>query len=365
MTSRRSLLGMLGAGTALLAMPDVARASAKDFRPYERVLSDLAAQDKFAGTVLLTHRGKPVFTRSYGMANRERGIPNSTDTVFGLASVSKIFTAVAIGQLAQQGRLGFHEPLGAYLDGFPAGVTLHHLLTHTSGVGRPALGGGAPPAWQSFDQAMAETLAIIRQTPPQFTPPGIEHRYSNDGFWVLAAVVAHVSGQSYFDYVRERIFRPAGMTRTDFYSKPQVQADLSIARPYWTQRDGSRADFTASPFCPFTNGPAGGVYSTIQDLAAFASSSGTVLNGAFMDIITSGKVPLAPSALPSQAQFYGYGHIDAVTGDQRVHGHSGSGPGMATRFDVFPDLGWASIVLGNYDTNIDPIVAAARAVVTG
>jgi CubicO group peptidase (beta-lactamase class C family) len=358
------LFGLVGAGTALVALPNAAaEAAPKDFRAYERLLADLAAQDKFSGTVLLAHRGRPVFTRSYGMANQAHAIPNGKDTVFCLASVSKIFTAVAIAQLAQQGKLGFHEPLAAYLDGFPDKVTIHHLLTHTSGVGRPALGGGAPPVWQSFEQAMAESLAIIRSTPVQFTPPGMEHRYSNDGFWVLAGIVERVSGQSFFDYVRTRIFRPAGMTRTDFFSKPQVLANAGIARPYWMDRSGTRTDFIASPFSPFTNGPAGGVYSTVSDLLAFVSSCGKLLNRPFADLITSGKVALPPG--PTQVQFYGYGHVDAIVDNQRVHGHSGSGPGMATRLDVFPGLDWVSVVLGNYDTNIDPIVSAARALVTG
>jgi CubicO group peptidase (beta-lactamase class C family) len=363
-TSRRSLFGLVGAGTALAALPSAAAAAApKDFRSYERLLADLSAQDKFSGTVLLAHRGRPVFTRSYGMANQERSIPNGKDTIFGLASVSKIFTAVAIAQLAQRGKLGFHEPLATYLDGFPAKVTIHHLLTHTSGLGRPSFGSGAPPVWQSFEQAMAGTLDIVRATPPQFTPPGVEHVYSNDGFWVLAGVVERVSGQSFFDYARERIFRPAGMPRTDFYGKPQVLANPGIARPYWTQRTGPRADFTASPFCPFTIGPPGGAHSTVSDLLAFVSSCGKLLNRPFADLITSGKVALPP--VDSQTRFYGYGHIDAIVNNQRVYGHSGSGPGMATRLDVFPERDWVSIILGNYDTNIDPVVSAARDLITG
>jgi CubicO group peptidase (beta-lactamase class C family) len=360
------LFGLAGAGAALVALPNAAaEAAPKDFRAYERLLADLAAQDKFSGTVLLAHRGKPVFTRSYGMANKESAIPNGKDTIFGLASVSKIFTAVAIAQLAQQGKLGFHEPLAAYLDGFPDKVTIHHLLTHTSGIGRPPFGnGGPPPVWQSFEQAMAESLAIIRSTPVQFTPPGLEHRYSNDGFWVLAGVVERVSGQSFFDYVRTRIFRAAGMTRTDFFSKPQVLANSTIARPYWAPPPGGpRTDFTASPYSPFTIGPPGGAHSTVSDLVEFVSSCGKVLSRPFADLITSGKVALPP--VSTQTQFYGYGHIDAIVNNQRVYGHSGSGPGMATRLDVFPGLDWVSVVLGNYDTNIDPIVSAARGLITG
>jgi CubicO group peptidase (beta-lactamase class C family) len=167
-----------------------------------------------------------------------------------------------VAQLAQQGKVGFHEPLGTYLNGFPAGVadtvTVHHLLTHTSGIGRRALSTGTPEGlgWQSFDEVMDGTLAIIRrQTLPRFTP-GTRFQYSNDAFFVLGAIVARVSGQSYFDYVRRHVFRRAGMTRTDFYSRPQVLAATDVAHPYATQPSGTRFDFSTSQFFPFSNGPA-------------------------------------------------------------------------------------------------------------
>lgn len=380
--TRRSILGTLGAasltGAALLAGPDAADAAPsgspakKDLRPggaFDRFVAHQAAQDAFSGTVLLAHQGRPTLVRSYGMADRDRSIPNRPGTIFWLASITKCFTAVAVAQLAQQGKLTFHDTLGTHLDGFPAEVadtvTIHQLLTHTSGIGRPALGGGAPPDWNSFDAVMDGTLAIIRQTPLQFTP-GSRHVYSNDGYFVLGAVIAKVTGQSYFDYVRRHVFAPAGMADTAFYSRPQVLADNAIARPYWTQRDGTRADFVTSPYAPFTNGPAGGAYSTATDLLAFARAltTGKLLSNAFSELTTSGKVPLPPSQPPSQTEFYSYGHLNAVVDNQRILGNKGSGPGACTRLDIFPDLDRVAIVLSNYDTSIDPIVDLERRLVT-
>jgi CubicO group peptidase (beta-lactamase class C family) len=393
--SRRSVLGLLAAaplaGAAAVPMAGeaaVARSAARarsaappaDLRPggaYDRLLRQLAAEDKFSGTVLLASKGRPVLARSYGMANKDRSIPNGPDTLFNLASITKTFTAVAIAQLAQQGKVGFHETLRTYLDGFPAEVadtvTVHHLLTHTSGIGRPALGPGPPDGldWQSFDEVMDGTLAIIRrQTRPHFTP-GTQFEYSNDAFFVLGAIVARVSEQSYFDFVRRHIFRPAGMTRTDFYSRPRVLAASDIAHPYATQVDGTRFDFSASEFFPFTNGPAGGAYSTSSELLRFAQaiSAGTLLRPAFAELITGGKVALPPEAAPpeppSQTLFYGYGYLDAIVNSQRVLGHSGNSAGVATRLDVFPDLGWASVILSNYDTTINPLVERERELITG
>lgn len=401
--SRRSMLGMLGAmplaGAALMAGPAAAApepdraasepdragpephraapepdrgARRRDLRALDRFVAEQAAEDKFSGTVLVAHRGRPLLVCSHGMSNQDRETPNTPDTVFCLASVTKTFTALAIAQLVEQGRMGFHDPIGAHLGDFPAEiadtVTVHHLLTHTSGVGRPAVGSGPPTGleWNSFEEVMDGTLAVIRQTPRQFAP-GTRYTYSNDGYFVLAAIVARLAGESYFDYVRTHVFAAAGMSHTDFYSRPEVLADDRIARPYLTQPGGTRVDFATSPFAPFTiGGPAGGAYATASDLLAFARAlrSGRLLTPAFTALITSGKVALLPSQPPSQTDFYGYGYRDAIVNGKRVFGHSGSGPGMATRLDVYPDLDWVSIVLSNYDTTIDPIVERARDVIT-
>jgi CubicO group peptidase (beta-lactamase class C family) len=376
------VLGALGAaslaaGVALTIPAPVHAASSsgrlpKDLLPggaLDRFVVQQAAQDKFSGTVLLAHHGRPVLIRSCGMADRQQSVPNRMDTIFSLASITKIITGLAVAQLAQQGKVVFHEKLGAYLDGFPAEianrVTVHQLLTHTSGVGRPPLGPGIPGSqeWDTAGEVVNGTMAVIRQAPPQF-PPGTRYSYTNDGFWILGAIIAQVSGQSYFDYVREHIFAPAGMTRTDFYTRPQVPANPDIARPYWTQQSGTRVDFTTTPYFEFIGGPDGGAYSTAEDLLRFVTAlrTGRLLNRSFAELVTGGKVPVPPTGRPTGAsqRLAGYGFEDLIFGDRRVFGHPGGGPGRATNLDVYPDLGWVSVVLGNYDTTIDPIVDLQR-----
>jgi CubicO group peptidase (beta-lactamase class C family) len=383
LTTRRSILAAMGAASvapvaASLALPGGPAAAArttgqtKDLRAYERFVADRAARDLFSGTILVARDGRPVLARAYGLANRDRSLPNRPDTVFWLASITKTFIAVAVTQLVQQGRLRVDDPLGAHLDGFPAdaaAATVHHLLTHTSGIGRPPIGPRDPAeaTWSSFDEALNGTLAIVRRTPLQF-PPGTRHVYSNDGFSVLAAIVAAVSGQSYVDYVREHVFAPAGMANTTFIGRPDVLANDRVARPYWTRPDGTRIDAVAGLDMGYTAGPPGGAYSTAADLLAFvrALSRGTLLAPGFVDVMTGGKVPTPlPVDLPAQAQFYGYGHIETILAGTRIVGHSGGGPGVATRLDVLPKEGWTSVVLGNYDTTIGPIVAKARELLTG
>ncbi|MFF4621375.1 serine hydrolase domain-containing protein [Nonomuraea jabiensis] len=327
-TSRRSVLGLLGAApiaAGLLtagqpAQASVSRSIPSDLRSggkFDRFVADRAAKDLFSGVVLLAYRGRPVLRRAFGMANKASSAPNRLDTRFDLASVTKTFTAVAVAQLAQQGKIAFHEKLGAYLQGFPAEigqtVTIHQLLTHTSGIGRPAVGTEPPtrPEWDTIKKVWDGTAKAIRALPLQFTP-GTQYRYSNDGFFLLGEIVAAVSGQSYYDYVREQIFTPAQMAHSDFFTKPQVTADRAIARPYMSQPSGSRIDFTTSDFFPFVGGPHRGAYSTgtLRDVHRFNASYGNGAGGvvstthdvsAFQRAFTRGKL-LPPSLQQVLAQ---------------------------------------------------------------
>jgi CubicO group peptidase (beta-lactamase class C family) len=394
--SRRALLGLLGtapvaAGVVLSpgapaaatplapSAPDRrARRVPRGLRPggeLDRFVERQAARDLFSGTLLVTHRSRPVLTRSYGMADKERSIPNREGTIFNVASVTKSFTSVAIAQLVQRGQVDFHEKLGTYLDGFPAEiadtVTIHQLLTHTSGMGNYPESPDFPSRraeWDSAAEVMEGVMAIIRQSPLRF-PPGTRHSYSNSGFFVLGAIVAEVSGQPYYDYVRQHVFGPAGMRRTDFYTRPQVLAATDIAHPYWTQPSGDRLDFTTSEHFGFIGGPADGAYCTVSDLVAFAQAlqGHELLSPALTGLITSGKVVLSPTDPPpdpSPIRFYGYGYRCSIVNDLGVFGHSGGGPGRAANLDIHADLDWVVAVLGNYDTPLAPIVQLERELIT-
>lgn len=383
--SRRSVLGLLGAapvaaGGVLTASGSVTAAEARpasiarDLRPggrFDRFVAELAERDQFSGTVLLAHQGRTALTRSYGMANKDRSVPNRENTRFNLASITKCFTAVAIARLAQQGEVAFHEKLGTYLDGFRPEladtVTVHQLLTHTAGVGRPGLTHEKPEDaddWDSTEEIWDGTMAFLRARPAEFTP-GTRYGYSNDGYFVLGAIVAAVSGLTYYDYVRQHVFAPAGMGDTGFYTKPQVLADNTISRPYATQPGGGRIDATTTKHFAFIGDPANGAYSTARDLLRFSTAlhDGRLLNRAYTRLVTSGKTVVAPSAVSGpvgDCQLYGYGQIETVTGEHRVVWHSGSAPGQANNLDVHPDQDWVAIVLSNYDNSVRPIVELER-----
>lgn len=415
--SRRATLGLLGAvplaAGGLWAMAGCAASTDETprsapvptgLRPggeLDRLIAQLAEKDQFSGTVLVTQGDRTVLSRAFGMADKARSIRNDQSTIFGLASVTKMFTAVAIAQLVQEGRVAYHETIGEYLPGFPAAVadhvTVHQLLTHTSGVGRPSAGPRPDdPAWSSIAQVWDGTMATIRRTPLQFTP-GAGYAYSNDGYFLLGAIVAEVAGQSYFDYVRAHVFRPAGMVDSDFFTRPAWQANRRVARPYTnnppmgrptTQRVETLVDF------PFIGDPAGGAFSTTADLVRFAHALLTerLLDKAHTWLATTPKLPAPPppaggstvrtspspgAAEPSPSRttatqparaplFDGYAGSTILMNGQWIGGHSGGNTlGAST------DVGWYSgsdlvaVVLSNYEAGVtQPIVQTLRRLAT-
>lgn len=345
----------------------------------DQLIGQQAAQGLFSGTVLLASHAEPVLARSYGLANERLSIPNGPGTIFGLASVTKAFTGVAVTQLAQQGKLRFDDTLGTYLPGFPAEVadtvTIHQLLTHTSGMGDYITDRGLQSELGGFTSAAQEwaaILAVISQQPLLFQP-GTQWSYSNSGFFTLGAIVAQVSGQSYYDYVRQNIFAPAGMTSTGFYTKAELRSNANVAHPYATQKQngsGPRYDFLQSAYAPFIGGPDGGGWSTAPDMLRFASAlwQRRLLDPSFTGIATSAKAPLPVSVADggANADFYCYGLGETVLNDQRIVWHNGGGPGISTDLDTYPDLGWVAIRLENYDTasSSSPIDTLIRDILT-
>jgi CubicO group peptidase (beta-lactamase class C family) len=318
---------------------------------FHRLVSDLAAKDQFAGNVLVAHRGEPVLTASYGMADRDKAIPHGPDTVYNL---TKLITAVAIVQLVAQRKVGLADTVGAHLGGFPAAVTdtvtVHDLLTHSGGMGNFR----ATPEWKDGDRGWATpeeayegTMAIIRQEQLLY-PPGTDSKYSNSGFYVLGAIVAQASGQPYWDYVREHIFAPAGMTRSDFNTNQDVQTDPDFAHPYGEPgTDGQRPDLLRGVPGIGIGGGAGGSYSSTGDLLNFALAlqRHELLEPVYTDIVLSGK---KPSGRGGGTGLSAYGSSLAIINDHARLGHIGGAEGITATLHMYLDLDWVVILASNY-----------------
>src|SRR5262245_47806759 len=232
----------------------------EDWRAFAAWLMQRAKAGSFAGVVLVVRDGTPVLEQASGLADRARNVANAVDTRFNVGSVAKTFTAVAIAQLVEAGTLSFDDPIGKYLSGFRPEVadrvTIGQLLTHTSGLGDVFM------RWHPTapaQLAVSDLLTRIVEEPLQFEP-GSRFAYSNSGYVVLGAVIEAVAGQSYYTYVRAHVFKPAGMTRTGWYTPDQVP---DMAHGY-AQVDTSRTWLAGNP--------SGGAYSTVGDLLKFGQA---------------------------------------------------------------------------------------------
>lgn len=237
-------------------------------------LDSLAAAGAFSGAVELDKDGKTLFGRAYGLADRVTRRKNTLETRFDLGSINKIFTTVAIEQLDQRGRLRLDDPIARYLPDYPhdAGrkITIRMLLDHRSGVPDVL---GSPELWKD-PLAVRSTEAwyrLVRDLPLEFEP-GTRERYSNGGFVLLGMIVQRVSGEDYYAYVRQHVYDPAGMTRTDSYEFDRLPAD--VAMRYTGGADSTTAG-TDPPSHAVTitlgrGSAAGGGYSTVGDLVTFA-----------------------------------------------------------------------------------------------
>lgn len=384
-TKRRSVLGLLAAvpvaaGT-LLPTPAAASASVPGLRdlgpggPFDRYIAQRAKAGEFAGTVLLAHKGKAVLQRSHGMADVARGRPNGPDTIFALASVGKVMTAVAAVQLVQQGELGLQDKIGIHLDGLPAeladGATVHDLLTHRSGLGdytRTEVYQRELTRWTSAAEVMSGITAIIKGMPLAY-PPGSRSAYSNSGYHLLGEIIAAVSGTPYHDYVRQHVLAAARMSTSDFYTRPQWRDDERMAHPYGNGSDGTPTDLVEGKI--FIGTPGYNVFASAPDLVTFSRAlvGEKLLDRAHTALALSGKTASMWSdspEVPPMPVYGGYGPMNAIVGGHRVLLHNGGAPGQWTFLEIYPDLDVVTVVLSNRDgAAVSPVVDFARRILTG
>ncbi|MGZ4345496.1 MAG: serine hydrolase domain-containing protein [Solirubrobacteraceae bacterium] len=305
----------------------------------------LAGEDEFSGAVLITKDNRMLFGHAYGLADRNRRIPNTIRTRFRIGSMNKMFTAVAILQLVQAGKVKLTAPLGTYLPDYPnrdvaSKVTIHQLLTHTGGTGD--IFGPDFDAHRNELRTLADYVKLYGKRGPEFEP-GSSWAYSNYGFILLGAVIEKVTGHSYYDYVQQHIYAPAGMTRTG--SLPEVRAVPDRAVGY-TKSPGTTAWAPNTDTLPYRGTSAGGGYSTVEDLTQFAHALLThkLLSRDTRKLLITGKVRDGPGTR------YAYGFEDARDADGNGWvGHGGGAPGINGDLKIYPKSGYVVAVLANLD----------------
>lgn len=294
-----------------------------------------AAADRFSGAVLVAKNGKPIFDHAYGFADREKHLANRLDTRFRLGSMNKIFTAVAVLQLAQAGKLALDAPIGTVLRDYPnhdvaAKVRIKDLLMHTGGTGD--IFGPEYDAHRLELRALRDYVNLYGERGLEFEP-GTRRAYSNYGFILLGRLIEVASGESYDDYVRDHIFKAAGMTRSG--AEPE-SVDVPGRAVAYTQREGGW--HSAAAMLPFRGTSAGGGYSTVGDLLRFmnALEDHTLLDAHSLDLLIDGKP-------------FSYGSGGRTWEGVRYFGHNGGFPGMNTDMESSLRSGYTIIVLSNFD----------------
>lgn len=319
----------------------------KDLHTY---ISELARKDSFSGVVLLALKDKILYEGTFGMASKEYNVPVNFQSRFDLASLGKTFTGIGIAQLAEQGKIKFDDPVAKHLPGIPAnltkGITIHHLLTHTSGLGS---------YWkQEFHEsnharfrALKDYLPLIEKDTLLFKP-GSKWGYSNSGYLLLGLLIEKVTGQSYYDYTRENIFTKAGMNASDFLETDAV--NKNVANSY-TKHNRYRPGKSYSPtyfLAPVKGSSAGGAFSTAEDLLKFSNAitNFRLLNKEYTYLVMAGK---AAYDRPERRKKYAYGFAEQFVNNKRIVFHDGGANGISTQMDIFPGTGYTVIVLSNYD----------------
>jgi CubicO group peptidase (beta-lactamase class C family) len=305
----------------------------------------------FSGIAAVHRNGIAEFVGCYGAANRADGVPVRPATRFAVASVSKMFTAATVATLVRDGRFGFDTPVAELVpperrpSTLRPDVTVHHLLSHTSGIADYA-----EEEDEDFDYAAlwvdrpvytmlrpADFLPLFGDLPP-YRPPGGRWHYSNAGYILLALVVEELTGQEFPAAVAERVFDPAGMTGSGYFRTDDVRPDVAVG---YLERGSRDEPFRTNVFAtPVLGGGDGGACSTAADLDRFlrAYGDGSLFGTAVRDEMLTAR------AEPWPRVGYGYG-VYLLPGGQ--FGHDGGDPGVTAIVQRVPPADVSVVVLCN------------------
>ncbi|MBD3217809.1 MAG: serine hydrolase [candidate division Zixibacteria bacterium] len=347
------------------ALPDKKFSQDEMIEFLDKYIEELAADDKFSGTVLIAKDGVPFYKKVYGEACKRYNVPNKLDTKFNLGSMNKMFTGVAIMQLVEQDKISLDDKVGKYLPDIPntqiaEKVTVHHLLTHTSGM---------QDYWdEMFDTSFWELktvdgLASLIFEDSLLFEPGSDFHYSNSGPIVLGMIIEKVSGISYYDYIKKNIYEPAGMINSGCFEVDTPVPNLAIGYTRMNY-DGTMLPEEILHNNLFLHavkgGPAGGGYSTVEDLLAFdqALRHNKLMSKESFELMSTGKTERRPGTS------YACLIQDQMVNGHRIVGHGGGAPGINAMLDMYMNSGYTVAVMANYDGAASRVADKIREILT-
>ena len=288
-------------------------------------LDKLVHTNDFSGCVTVADGGETIFDECRGLAERGFGVLIDHQTKFRVASISKMFTAVAIGQLVQAGKLSWDSTLAELVPEYPdhniaKKITVWELLHHTSGLGDILV----PELFahrENFINPVDYLGLISRQ--PILSAPGKDFNYSNAGYVLLGRIIENVSGEGYFNYIQRHVFAPAGMRSSGFETLDDVTPKLAVGyfhdSPFSTQWKVNWMKI------PIKGGPAGNSYSSNADLLRFAEAlrGGKLLKQVTLAKMFKDPIPMGPGAIEA-----GFG--ERLSNGRHIRGHQGGIEGETT-----------------------------------
>lgn len=319
-------------------------------------------ENSLAGLALgIIKDGQVAYAKGFGTADAARGIAVTPETTFRIGSISKTFTAIGLMQLCEAGRVRLDDPVNSHLKAYkieqPAGaapVTLRHLLTHTAGIGelrrlsdlfRPVIGLGCKPGRLP---TLREYYAPALRTD---SAAGAKWAYANHGFATLGQVIEDVSGQPFVQYMIEKVFAPLGMNHTDCLLNETVRPTL--AQGYRMKR----RRMTPVPYLEIVPGPAGSVFSSVNEMAKYVTAlleSGSngevrILKAESLETMMRPQYELDPR-MPAMGLGF---MIDRLDG-HRIVGHNGGWAGFTSAMWLAPDDAVGALALTNTSTLFAP-----------
>ncbi|HEX3651483.1 MAG TPA: serine hydrolase domain-containing protein [Rhizomicrobium sp.] len=305
--------------------------------------SRMKQKDKFSGVLLVRKDGRDLLAKAYGHADAGEKVPNTLDTEFFFASQGKMFTAVAIFQLIEKGRISLTDTVGKFLTHYPnreiaKKVTVRMLLSHTGGTGEMGILLPENSANRARVHSIADIIALNGKRGP-FFKPGTKWDYSNYGYILLGAMVEKASGMDFYDYVQRNIFARAHMTHTGY---PLHDDMAGIAVPLTPK---NRKLVSAMDQWPWRGTPAGGGVSTAGDMARFIGA----LNAG--KLISKTSLKLATHAAGGfgfrQGNGFGLGFIESGINGLKYWGHGGGAPGDSVVLDYYPQTHVTFVCMAN------------------
>ena len=308
----------------------------------DELLNPLVEMNLFSGSLLVAKGGEVVLAKGYGLANREHGVPCGPETKYRLGSVTKQFTATLIMQLQEEGKLNVEDKLTDYIPDYPDGdkITIHHLLTHTSGV----------PNFTGFPEyvktmmipaTLEEIIERFKHKPLDFEP-GEKFSYSNSGYLLLSYILEKASGESYEELLRERILEPLEMEATGYDHHETILPHRATG--YALERMEVRNSAYIDMSIP---SGAGAMYSTVGDLFKWDRALYTEM------LLTQGSLEKMFTPFKSD---YGYGWDIREVDGKKVISHGGGVNGFLTKITRFVDDDMLVVVLCNIES---PYIAEA------